>query len=203
MNDVLSVLPSGSSAIPPGHLACVVTFLEMRKPSEARSAKPLPAGVRLVPLVRPEPAIYRKLFLAIGEDWLWSSRVIMSDEELRSIINDPRVEIQVLRQENLDVGILELDFRQPNECELAFFGLTKDMTGKGLGRALMNVALERAWSQPIERFWVHTCTLDHPAALDFYRRSGFTPYAFQVEVEADPRLTGHMPRYAAPQIPLV
>jgi GNAT superfamily N-acetyltransferase len=84
-----------------------------------------------------------------------------------------------------------------------FLGLTEATTGKGLGRAIMSNATERAFAKPIERFWVHTCTFDHPSALNFYIRSGFVPYAFQVEVQADPRLTGHLPADAAPHIPLI
>ena len=67
----------------------------------------------------------------------------------------------------------------------------------------MNEALERAWARPIPRMWVHTCTFDHPNALGFYQRSGFRPYQVMVEVHPDPRLTGHLPREASPQVPLL
>ena len=67
----------------------------------------------------------------------------------------------------------------------------------------MNRAIERAWSQPIRRFWVHTCTLDSPGAIGFYQRSGFRPYAIEVEVADDPRLSGHLPRTAAPHVPII
>jgi hypothetical protein len=50
---------------------------------------------------------------------------------------------------------------------------------------------------------VHTCTLDSPDALPFYIRSGFVPFARQVEVYADPRVAGVLPREAAPQVPLL
>ena len=53
------------------------------------------------------------------------------------------------------------------------------------------------------RVWLHTCTLDHPSALGFYRAQGFVPFARAIETFADPRLLGLMPREAAPQIPLL
>ena len=56
---------------------------------------------------------------------------------------------------------------------------------------------------PIERFWVHTCTLDSPQALGFYIRSGFAPVERQIEVFDDPRLTGVLPETAAPHIPVL
>jgi hypothetical protein len=67
----------------------------------------------------------------------------------------------------------------------------------------MNRAIERAWARPIHRFWVHTCTLDHPGALGFYIRSGFRPYARRVEVADDPRLVGLAPRTSAPHVPII
>ena len=76
-------------------------------------------------------------------------------------------------------------------------------SGRAPGRFLMQQAIARAWARPIERFWVHTCTLDHPSAVGFYRRSGFQPYAVMVEIADDPRLSGHLPREAAPHVPLV
>ena len=198
-----SVLPLGYSAIGPGQIANVVTSLEMLEPPALRQTKRLRPGVSISSLDRSDPAIYRTLFRTIGETWLWSSRLTMSDDALRAILDDPRVDILALHKDEDDIGLVELDFRQDGVCELAFFGLVAAATGQGLGGALMDVALDRAWSRPISRFWVHTCTFDHPAALGFYIRSGFTPYAFHVEALPDPRLTGHLPRDAAPQAPLI
>ena len=53
------------------------------------------------------------------------------------------------------------------------------------------------------RSWLHTCTLDHPQALTFYQRSGFTPYRREVEVADDPRLIGKAPRHAAAHVPII
>ena len=90
--------------------------------------------------------------------------------------------------------MLELDFRDPGACELAFFGLTAAMQRRGVGRAMMRVAVDRAFAKPIERLLVHTCTLDSPAALPFYLRSGFRAVRREVEIFADPRLGGLLPR---------
>ena len=68
---------------------------------------------------------------------------------------------------------------------------------------MMNRALGLAWARPIRRLWVHTCSLDHPGALDFYIRSGFVPFRRQIEVVDDPRATGLLPKTAAPQVPLL
>jgi GNAT superfamily N-acetyltransferase len=194
--------PFGYSNVAPGHLASVVTCLEMFSRPALKPA-PLPLGVTLERFDRSDLAAYRALFRLVGSDWLWTSRIFMSDEELGAVLNDQRVEVFVVRREGRDIGIMELDFRDPDQCELAFLGLDAENLGRGLGRAVINQAIERAWSHPIQRLWVHTCTFDHPSALGFYVRSGFTPYAFMVEVLPDPRLTGHLPLGSAPHVPVV
>jgi GNAT superfamily N-acetyltransferase len=127
----------------------------------------------------------------------------MSDGELAGIVHDPRVAVYAFEAAGAAEGLLELDFRAAGECELAFFGLTAAVQGTGAGRWLMNRALDLVWQRPVERLWVHTCTLDHPGALAFYVRSGFVPFRRQIEVAEDPRLTGTVPRTAAPHVPII
>jgi hypothetical protein len=67
----------------------------------------------------------------------------------------------------------------------------------------MDRAQALAWRNGVRRFWVHTCSLDHPAALAFYLRSGFAAYKYAVEVDDDPRVLGILPRTAAPHVPIV
>jgi GNAT superfamily N-acetyltransferase len=98
--------------------------------------------------------------------------------------------------------LLELNFTEESQCELAFFGLVPEAISKGWGSALMNEALRRAWEKPIERLWVHTCHYDHPKALGFYKASGFKPFQNMIELHDDPRLSGHLPLTCAPHVPL-
>jgi N-acetylglutamate synthase-like GNAT family acetyltransferase len=127
----------------------------------------------------------------------------MPDQELLAILSNPRVKVSVLHRDQKPIGLLELDFREEQQCELAFFGLVNEAIGQGAGRYLMDQAIARAWAKPIRRLWVHTCTFDHPSALGFYQRSGFRPYALAVEVMDDPRLTGDLPRTVTPGVPLI
>ncbi|ROP91265.1 N-acetylglutamate synthase-like GNAT family acetyltransferase [Stella humosa] len=195
-------LPDGYTDVPAGKLATVVTALEMLAPPAARP-DPSPAPWTLRPAHRPDLDWYRDLYRRVGEDWLWFSRLRMADTALAAIIHDPGVAVFALAVDGRDEGLLELDFRAPGICELAFFGVTAGQLGSGAGRWLMNRAVEQAWSRPIGRLWVHTCTLDHPAALAFYIRSGFTPYQRQIEIADDPRLLGEAPRSAAAHIPML
>lgn len=188
-------------AVSDGELAAVVTYLEIReRPVVAVPASPL----TLKRVEVPQPEHYRELFRLVGAPWLWFSRLIMDDAHLASIIQHPKVELYaVIDESDNEVGILELDFREPHECELAFIGLIPQLSGIGHGRWLLGEALQRAWREDVHRVHVHTCSLDHPAALGAYRRAGFIPFKRAVERFPDPRLLGILPRDCAPQIPLL
>ena len=195
-------LPDGYYDIPPGTLVNVVTNFEMRERPPVR-ADPQHVRATLRRVERPENAWYRALYHKVGDEYLWFSRLALDDSGLRAVLDDAKVEVYALAFEGSDEGLLELDFRVDRECELTFFALAPKLIGKGTGRWLMNRALEIAWSHPIERFWVHTCTLDHPDAPAFYLRSGFVPYKRQIEISEDPRLTGLVPRSAAAHVPML
>ncbi|PTQ07349.1 GNAT family N-acetyltransferase [Sphingomonas oleivorans] len=185
-----------------GEIATIVTSLEMTSPPRPRA---LPASpLSLVRWLAPKLDRYRALFRRVGAPWLWFSRLAMDDATLSAILDDPAVELSVVvDRQGIELGMLELDFRQPGLCELAYFGLVPELAGQGHGRWLMGHALAQAWRKGIERVWVHTCTLDHPSALNFYRAQGFTPYDRAIETFPDPRLIGLLPRDTAPQIPLL
>jgi len=48
-----------------------------------------------------------------------------------------------------------------------------DFIGQGLGKWFLQWTIDKAWSDGPKRFWLHTCTLDHPAALPNYSKAGF------------------------------
>lgn len=196
------MLGSGTYDIAPGKVAMVVTHLEMTAQAKQRPV-PEPDGVKLEK-VDASVDWYRDIYRRVGGlEWLWFARIGMSDDALSGILRDPGVEVFALIKDGVAEGLLELDFRIDGECELAYFGVTPVLLGSGAGRSLMNMAIRLAWEKPISRFHVHTCTLDHPEALEFYKRSGFTPYRQQIEIEDDPRLAGQLPMDAGKRVPII
>ncbi len=183
-----------------GEIAAVVTYLEMHAPPRSEVPE---STLRLRRVPDPDAENYRALFRKVGAPWLWFSRLTMADEELGAILDDRGVELYEVAAVEPVVGMLELNFRQPGECEIAFIGLVPELAGQGHGKWLLAHALRLAWRDGIRRVHVHTCTLDHPAALPAYRRAGFTAYKRAVERFRDPRLTGILPADCAPQLPLV
>jgi GNAT superfamily N-acetyltransferase len=197
----VAVLPDGTHDIPAGKIATVVTHLEM---TERPAIPSEPAGAWTLRRVEmPALGWYRELFRRVGEDWLWLSRLRMADAKLAAIIHSPLVEVHALVHDGRDEGMLELDFREAGNCEIVFFGVTSKLIGSGAGRWLMNRALELAWSRPIQRLWLHTCTHDHPGAVAFYQRCGFRAFARQIEIEDDPRLNGVVRRDVAGHVPVI
>jgi len=191
-------MSDGLIAVPPGHVGAVVTFLEM-------NARPAPAPIPVSPLrMERWDAIdaerYRALFARVGARWLWFSRLAMADSELLARVG----EVHEVRDANGEsVGMLELDFGAPGFCQIRFLGLVHALAGQGHGRWLLAQTLARAWAQGIAQVRVHTCSLDHPAALPAYLRAGFTAYGRAFESFPDPRLNGLLPRDSAPQLPLL
>jgi GNAT superfamily N-acetyltransferase len=194
--------PPPSQMLPPGWVAEVVTYLEMRAPPLLR---PNSAAGLSLKRMSPDVAEFRRIFRLVGEAWLWASQLRRGDADLGSALASDALETYTLHAGKDEIGLLQLDFRVDRACELSFLGVVPEAIGIGAGRFLMNRAIERAWDHKpgIERFWVHTCTNDHPEALAFYIRSGFVPYARGIECYRDPRLEGLLPKQAAAQIPII
>ena len=189
-------MSEGYHSVPADCVAAVVTHLEMAPPERLPE---VPESGAEVLAWRPSVEQYLELFRAVGTPWLWASALFKDAVELSDTIDDPRYETFMLQCGN-GRGILDLDFRAEGACELAYFGLTPDLGGRGLGKVLMAHAVRRAFRDGPLRFHVHTCTLDGPHALQFYRRMGFEPTRREVEIMRDPRGTV-LPEDCAPQVP--
>ena len=85
-------------------------------------------------------------------------------------------EVHVLHVDGTPAGFAELDRRNGDDLELVQFGLMPGFLGQGLGRYFLAWTIDRVWSYRPRRLWLHTCTLDHPAALPNYQKAGFTVY---------------------------
>ena len=195
------MIPDGYTDLAPGKIASVVTYLEMTgRPALADVSA---SGVSLRRVENPQLDWYRAIYRRAGEQWFWFSRLEMKDEELAALLNRPATELFVAECDGKEIGMAELDRSNAADVEITSFALFAEAIGKGLGRAFMTKLLDRAWSGATARVWLHTCTLDSPAALGFYRKCGFRPYKRAIEVADDPRLRGILPEDAAPQVPII
>lgn len=162
---------------------------------------PLPSGARIDRVERPAVAFHRFLFAAVGEEWLWWSRRAMTDEQVGTILHDPRHSTHVLYLGGQPGGFFELDRRPAPDIELAFFGLMPHAAGRGLGRLFLEHAIATAFAEGPRRLTVNTCDLDHPAALKNYLARGFAILREAVIEEPDPRARGLLPPTAGAHRP--
>ena len=167
-----------------------VTSLEMLAPPTRPLARApsLSQPIMLLQAHQPTISFYRYLYNTIGQDWLWYERRQMSDETLSEIIHDDRVSVDVLYCGGVPAGYAELDARMLPAVEIAYLGLMPEFIGRGLGRYIVDWAVDSAWAQEPDRVWIHTCNLDHTAALPLYQKAGFSVFNRQTVTVPNPRL---------------
>ncbi len=155
-----------------------VTHLEMRSPAELRPALRVPADLILLRAGIPSPELGRFLYTAVGGDWYWRERLPWTYNQWLAWLSRPDVETWVALASGTPAGYFELHTKGNATVELTYFGLLPGFAGRGLGGYLLTQAVERAWRvRPgIECVTVHTCTLDHAAALPNYLARGFTVF---------------------------
>jgi ribosomal protein S18 acetylase RimI-like enzyme len=172
----------------------VITYLEML---ERPAGKRAPAPLDRLALMRAEDctvSFYRHMYDTVGRPWLWFERRLVDDAALAALIAKPTIEIFVLYVRGVPAGFFELDTAAPRETKLCYFGLIPDFIGRRLGPYLLQAAIDQAWSRPLDRFWLHTSTFDHPRALATYQRAGFVVYARRRVSFDDPRDLGILPK---------
>ena len=80
--------------------------------------------------------------------------------------------------------MLECDFMMTKLT--TYFGLLPQFIGQGIGGNLFTRAIECGWNLGAKRVWVHTCSLDHPQALNNYLARGlrlFSTVESSIETE--------------------
>jgi GNAT superfamily N-acetyltransferase len=158
----------------------VRTYLEMRSPEDLRPA-PIPRDVPRLERVGGCPvSFFRYLYAEVGRAHHWVDRLAWTDEQVRAHLADPAISLWLLSWEAAPAGYFELRAHDDRSIEIAYFGLLPEFTGRGWGGFLLGRAVETAWKLEPERVWLHTCTLDHPAALPNYLRRGFRPVREEV-----------------------
>jgi GNAT superfamily N-acetyltransferase len=176
-----------------GRVETTVIHMEMLQRPERPAAQPPESGrdIALRRIGTPSTRFYRYLYNGIGGDWFWVSRRLMDDDTLARTLNRPGAEYHLLTIDGEPAGLIELErTSDKTETELSYFGLLPGFIGLGLGRYLIDAAVDLAWGHETRRIWVHTCDLDHPRALGNYLAAGFVPFARETEILPDPRDAG-------------
>ena len=157
------------------------TYLELNSPELLQTdSSPAPPGVRLARLPACEPSFYRFLYDAVGRDYHWKDRREWTDEQIHAHLALPEISIWLLTLHEELAGWFELAGHEDGSVEIAYLGLLPRFHGRGLGKHLLTEAVRRAWESGATRVWLHTCSLDAPAALPNYLARGFRPFREEV-----------------------
>lgn len=153
-----------------------VTWLEMTaRPDRPRPPAPAGGGLSLLRAETPPVHFFRYLYDTVGRDYHWTDMHAVSDADVAAFVQDAKVGLYVLYQTGWPAGFIMLDHRKAPVCDIAYFGMTPEAVGRGLGAWLLGTGIHMAWDGGCERLTVNTCSLDHPRALPAYQRWGFAP----------------------------
>ena len=160
-------------------VAVTKTYLEMSRAGFAPTFLE-DLDILVMPAREPLPEFYRFLYGTVGRDYEWVDRLGWTDEQLRAYLANPAITVLVLYVGGTPAGYAELDAAPdvPGESgtNIAYFGLFPPFHGRGLGKHLLSVAVQRAFEAGAERVWLNTNTLDGTHALANYKARGFVPY---------------------------
>ena len=114
----------------------------------------------------------------IGKRHQWVDRLIWQDKDWLKYISNENLRTYIFKIENDLVGYFELIFNN-NDCEIAYFGILEEFIGKGYGGFLLSEALKIGLKRA-NRIWVHTCSLDHPNAIENYKSRGMKIFKTEI-----------------------
>lgn len=150
------------------------TYLEMHSPEELRPAATPDPAPSIERMHQCSTELFRHLYAGVGREFRWTDRLAWSDGTVRRHLDNPAVSIWLMSSRGQPAGYFELREHEDDSVEIAYFGLLPDYIGRGWGKYLLTRAAQSAWEFGPKRVWLHTCTLDHPAALPNYLKRGFS-----------------------------
>ena len=160
--------------------------LQMFRPAP-QPPRPFAENVRLDRATGITPEYARFLYGLVGGDWYWTDRLAWTRPQWADELAVPGAEFWIAYGEGVPLGYVQLHPAVASggtHVEIRYFGLAHQAIGRGLGGRLLEHGIAAAWSlpersalPPAVRVWVHTCSLDGPAALANYQARGLVVYA--------------------------
>lgn len=152
------------------------TYLELLRPADLAAAPSADPRLRLERVEECPASFHRYLYAEVGRAYHWVDRRGWTDQQILAYLASPTVSLWVLYFSGAPAGYFELMRHEDGSVEIAYFGLLPEFTRRGFGKHLLTEAVKQAWAQGARRVWLHTCTLDDPAALPNYVARGFRPF---------------------------
>jgi GNAT superfamily N-acetyltransferase len=152
------------------------TYLQLTSQDDFSAAFISDERAKIVRVQNCPASFYRYLYSEVGRLYHWTDRLSWTDEETVAHLAQNNLSLFVLYYEGAPAGYFELLKYEDGSTEIAYFGLVQEFLGKGLGKHLLSAAIEQSWQDGANRIWLHTCTLDDPAAMPNYLKRGFKPF---------------------------
>jgi len=151
-------------------------YLEMKSPLLLNN-KSKSNGLKIIECEIKQYQFNRFLYQFVGEDWDWTDNLSWSDEQWKAYAESDKLRTWVAYYRGSPAGYFELQKQDAGNVQISYFGLQSEFIGKGFGSYLLSQAIKLAWDwSGTERVWVHTCSLDHPSALQNYKARGMELY---------------------------
>ncbi len=165
----MTIEPAGTE------LSYTVTWLEMtQRPEFGWPSQPVGVTGSLLKADTPPRWYFLALYDAVGAAYAWEDAHERDPDEVQAWLDDPKVQLWSFVADGWPKAFFMLDVRAEGICDLAYFGLTPGVIGRGVGSWLLKTAILTGWDQPgVDTMTVNTCTLDHPRALGLYQKHGF------------------------------
>lgn len=153
----------------------ITSYLELY-PDEFKPAFITDDRMLIQQVIAPDIRYYRFMYSMVGEQWNWTDRLLLEDDDLLDILQDPNMSMYVLYFEGAPAGYIELVRRSAETTEIKYFGLREEFWGMGLGKHLLSFGVAQAVEDGSSHIILDTCNLDGPHALKNYTKRGFTVY---------------------------
>lgn len=154
-------------------------YLEMRSSHELRPKHVALESLLLMKAEIPSAELQHFLYRSVGGNWYWYEKADWTYRQWLEYAQNPHLHTWVAYLKGTPAGYFQLEVQPEGNIEIAYLGLLEQFGGMGLGGHLLTCALEEAWRLGAKRVWVHTCSLDSPAALVNYQARGMQLYKIE------------------------
>lgn len=158
-------------------------YLEMTSPDALRE-KPIPAELTVTEARIKQYQLNRFMYRWVGGPWDWTEKRVWTESQWKSHAEEDRLRTWIAYCQGTPAGYYELQQQDDGNVEITNFGLATRFVGQGLGGPFLSHAIKSAWGwEGTQRVWVHTCTKDHPSALQNYKSRGMMVYRTETKYQ--------------------
>ena len=157
-----------------------VQYLEMLNSGDHKPPTKVVDTVQIMEAQINLPLLNRAFYQWVGGPWQWLEKSTWSDQQWTEYVGREDIKTYIGYVLGTPMGYFEIEIQTNKEIQVLYFGLIPTFIGKGLGGSFLSRAIDVCWSYPVDRIWLHTCTLDHPSAIKNYLDRGFKIYKTEI-----------------------